>query len=187
MNWYKIALEIDNEMESWFRKRTKSHIELVQKYATKIEKYDNRFNGLIERTKKHDESKFSESERTPYIWTTWKYKCKDKGEKFKADKDMENRMTEATEHHVKNNRHHPEFGSKGQTINKEDRDSPPDKIVDGTWMEDLDIGEMCSDWMAMSEEKGTSPKTWADKNVNIRWKFDKDQVDLIYELIENVY
>jgi hypothetical protein len=40
--------------------------------------------------------------------------------------------------------------------------------------------------MAVSKERGNTPKSWADKNVNIRWKFNDDQKDLIYELIENV-
>ena len=31
-----------------------------------------------------------------------------------------------------------------------------------------------------------SAKEWADKNVNIRWKFTDKQKDLIYELIEVV-
>ncbi len=41
--------------------------------------------------------------------------------------------------------------------------------------------------MAMSEEKGGTPKNWADKNVNVRWKFTDKQKDLIYELIEKIW
>jgi hypothetical protein len=51
-------------------------------------------------------------------------------------------------------------------------------------MPNMDIAEMAADWMAMSEEKGTEPKDWADKNVNVRWNFTPKQVDLIYELLE---
>ncbi len=97
-------------------------------------------------------------------------------------------MSKATEHHVKNNKHHPESSCEKEVglINREDRDKPPKEMVDATNMKDLDIGEMAADWMAMSKEKGGTPKEWADKNVNIRWKFTDEQKDLIYELIENV-
>jgi hypothetical protein len=47
---------------------------------------------------------------------------------------------------------------------------------------------MCADWCAMSEELGTnSPKNWADKNVNIRWKFSPRQVKLIYDIIDKIW
>lgn len=36
----------------------------------------------------------------------------------------------------------------------------------------------------MGEEKGNTVRSWADKNVNVRWKFTEDQVNLIYELID---
>jgi len=62
-----------------------------------------------------------------------------------------------------------------------------DKMVDATKMSDLDIAEMTADWAAMGEERGNSPKEWADKNVNKRWKFTKDQEKLIYELIKSVW
>ena len=60
-------------------------------------------------------------------------------------------------------------------------------MVDATKMPDLDLAEMIADWLAVSEERGTDPKDWADKNVNIRWKFDDEQKDLIYELIEKIW
>lgn len=52
-----------------------------------------------------------------------------------------------------------------------------------TGMPDLDVAEMCADWMAMSKELGGTPKDWADKNVNVRWKFTEAQKKLIYEII----
>ena len=72
-------------------------------------------------------------------------------------------------------------------INRQDRDKPPSEIIGATKMPILSVGEMCADWFAMSEEKKTNPKTWADKNVNIRWKFSDEQKSLIYELIDNVW
>ena len=145
--------------------------------------------GLVERGKIHDQSKFEDPEMNPYIWITWQYKCKEDGTKFSAPDKMDEKMSKATEHHVKNNHHHPESHSKQEVglINREDRDNPPKEIVDATGMKDIDISEMVADWCAMSDEKKSKPKDWADKNVNVRWKFSDDQKKLIYELIEEIF
>jgi len=39
----------------------------------------------------------------------------------------------------------------------------------------------------MSEEKGNTPQTWADKNVNIRWKFNDKQKELIYKILNSIW
>lgn len=190
---YKLAEEKpDNyqEMKDWFDKRTNNHIELVQKYCKKIEDYDpEKFKGLIERGKIHDDSKFKDPEMEPYIYISWKYKCKDDGVDFKLPEGMDDKMNEATEHHILNNSHHPEYfcDKTENLINTNDRDKTPDEMIDATKMEDLDVAEMVSDWCSMSEERGNSPKSWADKNVNVRWKFTDKQKELIYELIEEIW
>jgi hypothetical protein len=186
--WYKVA-QVEKEMEDFFKARTNKHIDLVRKYCQKIADYDKgKFGELIERSKVHDDSKFEDPEKDPYIYISWQYKCKDEGKEFDIPKEMKDKMSKATEHHVKDKRngHHPEASCDKEVglINREDRDKPPKEIVDATKMTDLDIGEMICDWLAMAQEKGTNPKDWADKNVNIRWKFTDKQKDLIYELIE---
>ena len=188
MTWYKKA-EDYQKMRDWFEKRTNKHISMVQKYCKKIEEYDDKFEGLVEQAEDHDRSKFEDPEVEPYVYTTWKYKCKDDGIEFECPKDMEEKMKESTEHHIKNNSHHPEFHCDKETdlINENDRDKPPDEMIDATKMSELDIGEMCADWMSVSEERGNTPKSWADKNVNVRWKFTDDQKDLIHELIEKIW
>ena len=187
--WYKVA-KVEKEMEDFFVERTNKHINLVRKYCKKIADYDKeRFGDLIERGKVHDDSKFEEPEKGPYVYITWQYRCKDKGEKFDIPEDMKEKMSKATEKHVKHNAHHPEFHCEKEVglISRENRDKPPKEIIDATKMPDLDLAECVADWMGMSQEKGTSPKDWADKNVNIRWKFTDEQKSLIYELIENVW
>lgn len=178
------------EMKDWFVKRTKNHINLVRKYAKRIENYDKeRFKGLYKRTQQHDQSKFQNPEMDPYVYIAWQYKCKDDGKECDIPDDIDAQMNKATEHHVKSNAHHPEYHS-SQTvdlINRADRDKPPEKKIDATKMKDIDVAEMVADWCAMSEEKGNTPKEWADKNVNIRWKFTPQQSDLIYELIDKVF
>jgi len=181
---------ITQEMKDHFKKRTKYHINLVGKFCDKIAEYDpERFGELRERKKVHDDSKFEEPEYTPYLFISWQYKCKDENQEFKVPQDILNKMSEATLHHVTSNSHHPEYHSPTKTglINRENRDKPPKEIVDATKMPDIDIAEMCADWMGMSKEKGSNPKDWADKNVNIRWKFTDKQKELIYEIIKNIW
>ena len=187
--WYKKA-EYYQKMLDWFKKRTNKHIDLVQKYCKKIEEYNPvKFKGLMERSKKHDQTKFKDPEIYPYVYTTWKYKCKDDGEDFVCPEGIDGKMDQATIHHILNESHHPEkwCGRKTNLLNTKDRDKPPSKIVDATKMPDLDVCEMVADWCAVSEERGNSPKTWADKNINVRWKFSDKQKNLIYELIDEIW
>lgn len=194
MNWYKMSQAKESEqysqkdIDEWFDKRTNNHISLVGKYCKILAKYDpDRFSELLERLKVHDDSKFKDPEIEPYKMITWQYRCKDKGWTFDAPKDLERQMEEATVHHITTNSHHPEYHSEEEvTINSRDRDKPTDKILDVTSMPDLDLAEMVADWAAMGEEKGNTVKSWADKNVGVRWKFTKKQEELIYELAKVV-
>jgi hypothetical protein len=179
---------ITGEMKRHFEKRTGRHIDLVRKYCKKIAKVDG-FSGLTNRGEVHDESKFGSVELDPYIWLTWRYKCKDDGVDYRLPGGMEEKIKRATEHHILTNSHHPEFHQDRKTglLNDVDRDKPPRQIVDATRMPDLDIAEMVADWAAMSEERGGNPRDWADKNVNIRWKFHDNQKKLIYGLIDQAW
>lgn len=188
----KAKLDYTKEMEDWFEERTKRHIALVQKYCKKIFDLDPvKYKDLIERGKEHDQSKFESLEREPYIFVGWDYKCKDDGIKFDVPKDIKEKMSKATEHHVKTNEHHPEFWDpnkdKRETINREDRDKKPKEIVDATKMDDISIAEMVADWCGMSEEKGNTPKEWANKNIEVRWNFTPSQRILIYRLINRAW
>ena len=177
------------EMKDWFEKRTNKHIGFVQKYCKKIADHDKSFEELIKRGEIHDQSKFKDPEIDPYIYISWKYKCQDDGVDYDPPKGLDEKMNKATEHHVKNNRHHAEFHCDKDVdlINRVDRDKPPEEMIDATKMPELDVAEMVADWCAMSDEKGGNPKDWADKNVNVRWEFNDKQKDLIYELIAAVW
>ena len=66
MNWYRLASEnkATKEMKDFFEKRTKRHIDLVNKYCKKIDKYDGeRFKGILDRGETHDQSKYKTPER----------------------------------------------------------------------------------------------------------------------------
>ena len=177
------------EMKEFFKKRTKEHIDRVQKFANLLANEFDELSELKEIVKFHDASKYKEPEYTPYLYITWDYKCKRNKVEFKIPKKIQDNMSEASNHHVLSNPHHPEYHS-GETqdvINKEDRDKPdkPDKLINSRKMSDVYIAEMVSDWSAMSEEyKEEGPYKWAKDNINVRWKFTNKQVDLIYKYID---
>jgi hypothetical protein len=181
--------DITNEMETWFEERTNRHINLVKKYAKLVEEYDpETFKGLTKQVENHDELKFKEPERTPYIKLTWQHKS-DNYKGYKTPGTIDNKeINKATLHHILNSDHHPEFwqAKKEGLLNTNDRDEIPKEIVDATKMPDINVAEMCCDWLAMSHELGTSVKDWADKTVNKRWKFTNHQKDFIYDLINNI-
>jgi hypothetical protein len=173
-------------MELHFVARTRRHIALVQKYCVWLEERDPNLAGLAARGLVHDTSKFEDPEYEPYVWLTWRYKCKDDGMPCVLPPGMEARINAATEHHILANAHHPEAhqARRSGLLNTQDRDKPPREMVDATHMGALDIAEMVADWAAMSEERGNTARAWADQNVNVRWRFTPTQVALIDRLID---
>jgi hypothetical protein len=184
--------EVTQDMLNHFNKRTNLHIALVVKYLQKIIELDDaRLDPkILEQEKTHDQSKFEEPEYTPYLHVSWGYYMRDQGKAYEPSTEIKGQMQVATFHHVKNNKHHPEAwdpNSSMESINSADRDTPPEKIVDGTKMPDTYIASMVADWLAMSEEKNTDPYEWVDKNINKRWKFTTNQVNLINDLLDEVW
>lgn len=184
--------QITDEMRKHFETRTNKHIQLVRKYCERVPDSSNKYyHFLQERAEKHDQSKFEEPEITPYIYLTWQYKMKDDGKEFILPQEIKDSMNNATLFHVTHNSHHPEFHASNnktmEILNRDDRDKPTETTVDATSMPDIDIAEMVADWCAMSEERGNSPTLWADKNINVRWKFTKDQTDLIHSYINQMW
>jgi hypothetical protein len=182
-------LHIDTEvMKEFFEKRTERHIELVKKYAQKIADTNLGLVDVVKQASEHDASKYKNPEHEPYLYITWNYKCKDEGKDFTIPSHIKD--SDATLHHVQHNRHHPEFHGEescDKSINRNDRDAAPEKVTDATKMNDIDVAEMVADWCAMSEEKESCPKDWAEKNINKRWNFTDDQVKLIYKLIDDIW
>lgn len=173
-----MRLEKYLRMVDHFERRTREHIVRVQSNALRLG-----IRGVIEQSNLHDLSKYEEPEYTPYLHISWRYRMKDMGREYVVDKDMEDRMYEATMHHIKSNKHHPEYWSDEVYLNREDRNKASERIVDATGMDDVSIGEMVCDWVAMSQEKQNvnDASKWIADNVNVRWKFDDRQVRLIEE------
>lgn len=154
-----------------FEKRTNEHINRVAKNLRRLYEKTDLGNELLERASVHDDSKYSEEEKEPYIWITEFHRCKNTGIDFEYPPGIKEQTVKAALHHVTTNRHHPEYHA-----------SPSE-------MSDIDIVEMVCDWTAMAQElgeNGGSAKGWADKNVNKKWNFSDDQVDLIYSTIEQL-
>lgn len=183
------------EMKEYFLMRTRAHLFLVHKWSNKIAALNHPLidNDLLNKERdEHDQYKFLEPEYSPYLFITWNYYCKRKNIPFELTQEIKDKMHEATFHHIKNHKHHPEYWDKNVTIaglNKDDRDRPAEgQLVDGTEMPDTYLAAMVADWCAMSEELGTnSPADWANQNINIRWKFTGHQTALIYKLIDMVW
>jgi len=181
-------MKVTQDMINHFYNRTNSHISLVKKYCKMIYEYnDSKYFLLNSRMVRHDKTKFSEPEFTPYILLTWTYYCKDNNIEFNLDEDDKKQLQIATFSHCKNNRHHPEFhdcNSTVDSINFNNRDKPSNLMVDAFEMTSIDIAEMVADWLAVSEERKTNPYDWAKNNINIRWNFRLDQEVQIYNLLD---
>jgi hypothetical protein len=185
---------LTNEMILHYETRTNAHIQKVIYFAELIEDVmPITFSGLANACKKHDGSKFIEPEKIPYIWITWKYRCKDQNIPFSVPEVMEEKMVEATKHHILNNSHHPEFwlvnaeDGLENILNTKDRDKPPSKPLHCENMPIFYIGEMVADWFAMSFEKQTNPRDWFNLNVGKRWIFSNEATQIIDKLIKNVW
>jgi hypothetical protein len=174
-----------DELEEHFQYRTNRHLSLVKKYLNKVNEWiPNIFTPEMLQEEKdiHDQGKWMEPEYTPYLHLTWKYKLAGEGKKYDPPEEMIPRMHEATFHHIKHHKHHPEFWDENVTIeslNANNRDAPSGKIVDGTKMPLPYVASMMADWCAMTEEKKSDIQKWIKNNVNVRWSFTEEQVKLI--------
>ena len=188
------GVEITQDMTNHFKYRTGYHLWCVRKWSDRIATLgDSRIcRQLLDKERDdHDEMKWVSPEYEPYVLISWGYKCRREGIEFRLPDNIKQTTHEATFHHIKNHRHHPEFWDEQVTIdslNKDDRDRPSaGRKVDGSKMPLTYVAAMVADWCAMSEELGGHPKKWADDNIGVRWSFTDSQVELIFDLLERVW
>lgn len=189
--------DLDYKKREHFLYRTRAHLYLVRKWSDIIAdsfKNDERINEYLlnKERDEHDQTKFREPEYSAYVEITWKYYCKRNGLPFDTSPELDEAMHVATYHHVKHNKHHPEYWDDATTIDnaisRDNRDGVAPRQIDATKMPLTYIAAKCADWCAMAEELGTnSPQDWAKKNVNVRWKFTDEQVQLIYDILNAVW
>ena len=98
---------ITDEMKKYYIERTKQHITNVRRVFFKIIKNikinNVDYNKLYENIVNHDDTKWSDEQREPYIIFSWKMKNKEK----LTEEEQEN-FNNAWEHHYMNEAHHPE-------------------------------------------------------------------------------
>lgn len=177
------------EMKNWFDYRTGLHIGLVCKYLQEIIDLNLPYldNNILESEMVHDKSKFSEPEYTPYLHITWKYKMQKEGVVYNPPEGID--IQAATFHHIKVNKHHPEYWDDTVTsecVNPNNRDKPSGNLVNASKMPGEYIACMIADWLAMSEEKNTNVYDWISMNVGKRWHFTFDQKVLINTITDKV-
>ena len=102
-------IEPTPEMIAFYERRTNEHIERVRNCLSLMAAVTNYGEELKQRAKVHDASKFAPQEREPYIWLTEYHRCRRSGEAFSYPDGMEERVRAAIDHHVRVNRHHPEY------------------------------------------------------------------------------
>lgn len=133
----------------------------------------------------HDKDKLSDIEMTNnYVWVFLFKKIKD------IDYDCCNykKVLYATLLHILTQKHHPEYWAE---LKKEDsvridiknRDALQ-KCVDASLMPNNYLCEMVCDWKAVADTHGTTIQSLFDKCLNKRWRFTKEQVDVIQKAIE---
>jgi hypothetical protein len=165
------GIEPTPEMLAFFERRTHEHIERVRRCLRILAAVVPQADELLQRAESHDESKFGDEERIPYVWLTEYHRCRRSGEPFEYPRGMAERVKLAIRHHVKSNRHHPEFHA-----------DPKD-------MSEVDLIEMVCDWTAMAQEfdqDGGSARAWADKTTSSRVAFSDEQRQFIYRMIEEL-
>jgi len=157
------------EMVERFERRTAEHIARVQRCLAILAERTRHGEALNERGRQHDASKHSEEERVPYIWLTEYHRCRFSGESFCYPAGMQERVSVAIEHHMRCNRHHPEYHA------------------DVNDMTDVDLIEMVCDWTAMAQEfaeSGNSARGWADRTIGHRVMFNAERTAFVYRMID---
>jgi hypothetical protein len=162
-------IEPTPEMVAFYEQRTKEHIARVGRCLNVMASATEYSDELRARARLHDASKFGPDERVPYVWLTEFHRCRRAGEPFAYPDGMEGRVHAAVDHHMRSNRHHPEFHA-----------DPND-------MTEVDLIEMVCDWTAMAQEfnqDGGSARGWADKTIGIRVRFNDQKRRFVYAMID---
>lgn len=154
---------VSEEDKQEFLQILAKHRQLVNYYASKVGKnYPN-----------HDLDKLKPDMFIPYVKGFVIGKQSLNPNEWKEFKNTQDK-------HYKQASHHSQFWDKSWT---HDGQIPN---VCGKMPDDAII-EMCADWCAMSKKYGNTPFEWADENINKLWKFDKHQIDLIYNTLHKMW
>ena len=165
------------EKQKNFQEYLDNHRNLVARCARKLLKKGKISEKLCNRIEKeHDLSKLQEPEYTAYCNRKWIEKTTGKD----LYQDMDDDVKNAIVHHVKTNRHHPEYWSDDYRgfsttdpchVNK----MPEDAVI-----------EMVCDWTAMGKQYNNTARGWFEKTLNTRWIFDEETIKKIEKWLKIV-
>lgn len=157
-------LEPSEELKQKSIERNTYHINLVNKYGSKIGKeYPN-----------HDASKLGD------LLDAYCYYMKPEEKRTKAENDA---LDLATFIHITNSPHHPEYWTDTDLSGFTRKNFTPHGIIDATDMPLEFIEEMCADWCSCSYEFKNTPIDWFNKVNGKRWLFDVQQQNHIRNTI----
>ncbi len=144
----------------------------------------------------HDFTKFSTENIVGYVLMEKRRRLKaEQGSEFSSE--VLDEIYKVTENHVFLEKHHPEFWAI-----EADRDAVSREIIasrNANYRPNEDniirlkeipfeaLVETCADWCAMSEEFGNTPYEWFESVNNARWKFTKENVDTILEILDKMW
>lgn len=157
------------EMVDYYKNKTRTHINNVQKWATFIDYLgvEGISGKLHARVQEHDQDKFDPGmESLAYV--DWKERYKQMGVVYPIPDCVKPDIDKAEQMHYRGNRHHPEHFEG----HMED-------------MKELDVGEMVADWTVDAEEEGITPAAYMDEMLK-EFDFLNWQVGLIKFLIGEV-
>ncbi len=157
--------DLYSELTESFVKRTKEHIDRVQKYGAKISCDYNT----------HDASKLT------HLLNGYQLFMKPREE---LTEEEEVALDVVTYIHIRNSPHHPEYWTSTSLKGFTRVNPTPNGIIDASEMPEAYLQEMCADWCAMSEEFGTNtPFEWFQKVNGIRWYFTTKQQKIITDTL----
>lgn len=186
------------KMAKFSHKRMGKHRELVINNITKLleqkdlkqilalseQQFDEFKHQLIERGKQHDLSKYSEPEKTAYIYLNWKFdQEKTHKKKYDYPAGIQEKVNEAIQHHYRNNSHHSEYFCFKADSTKETDEERIKVLLKN--MNNLDLLEMVADWMAVSQEYGTKCADYAKTTIgdDKAKPFSEEQQIIIFKCI----
>lgn len=157
------------DMVAFYERRTREHIERVARCLRLLAEATSCGEELLARAREHDASKFGPEERVPYIWLTEYHRRRRTGSPLEYPPGVAEQVERAVQHHLRVNRHHPEFHG------------------DPNEMTEVDLMEMVCDWTAMAQEfgqDGGSARGWADKTIGTRVMLNAEKRRFVYEVID---
>lgn len=155
-----------NDYKEQFIKRTKQHINLVNKYAAKL--------GL--NYADHDSSKLTLLLDNYCVFS-----------KPNPTQEEQAKLDKCTLFHIKNSTHHPEYWTSTDLTGFTRKNFTPNGPIDATKMPDEFIVEMCCDWCACSEEFDNTPFEWFNKVNQTRWIFNQHQQHFILYTLKQIW